>query len=156
MRVGSGWRSIFLFFALCCASAAVPVHAGTGAGADSLKRSADLFFARHDYTRAAGIYRSLFAADSTDATVATLLASCLMRDSLYGEAAELYEKALRLNPELKLCQLGLVDCNYKLGRIETASRWAALVRNELEGAKLADWDRLVEQMYPKIKMPEKK
>ncbi|MCE5270711.1 tetratricopeptide repeat protein [bacterium] len=132
------------------------VYAAAPAEADSLKRTADMYFARHDYTRAAGIYRSLFAADSTDATVATLLASCLLRDSRYGEAVPLYEKALRLNPELKLCQLGLVDCNYKLGRIEEASRWASRVRSELEGRKLADWDSLVEQMFPLIRKPEKK
>jgi len=123
---------------------------------DSLRKAADICFARHEYKNAAAIYDRLFKADSTDSVLASLLGSCLMREGDYEKAAGLFTRALNQNPEARLCQLGLVECYYQQGRIKEASRWAEKIRGAIKGAQLADWDRLVEQKYPLIIKLEKK
>lgn len=152
-----GKGMLFLFAVSLLAATAGRINAADlNAGPDSLRSAADMCFARHEYKNAATIYDRLFKADSTDSILAALLASCHMRDGEYGKAAGLFIKALKLNPELRLCQLGLVECCYQQGQIKEASQWAEKVRSAVKGAQLADWDRLVEQKYPLIIKPEKK
>ena len=88
---------------------------------DSLRRAADMCFAQHRYARADSLYRLVLSADSLNPAVTALLASCVMRTGRFREAEVLYQRALNLDPTLRLCYLGLVTCCYKLGEIERAA-----------------------------------
>ena len=107
-------------------------------------------FAQHRYARADSLYRLILSADSLNPGVTALLASCVMRTGRFREAVALYQRALNLDPTLRLCYLGLVTCFYKLGEIEKAAAWASRVRGELSGAERRDWDKLIKEMFPLI------
>lgn len=117
---------------------------------DSLRRAADMCFAERRYAAADSLYRIVLGLDSTDAPVTALLASCAMRTGGFREAVSLYQRALRLDPELRLAYLGLVTCFYELGETKEAAAWAAKVREMLSDSERNDWNKLVREMFPLI------
>ena len=117
---------------------------------DSLRREADILFARQDYDQAAGIYRKVLEADSLDTRAMALLGSCLMRTGQPGQAVGIFTRAIDLDPMLKLAYLGLVYSYYRLAQFDSSRIWADSCRLFLVGSQRDVWDRMLREFFPLI------
>lgn len=149
----------FIPLSLWVAFSALQVYTVSGAEPDSLfldslRREADMLFARQDYDKAAGLYRKLIQADTLDSRAMALLGSCLMRTGLSGPAIELFTRALEIEPYLKLAFLGLVYSYYRLERFDSSRIWADSCRSILAGSEKDNWDKMLQEFFPLISRTE--
>ena len=123
---------------------------------DSLRREADILFARQDYSPAADLYRKIIAADTLDYRAMALLGSCLMRSNRPRPAVALFLRALVIEPELRLSYLGLVYSYYRLGRLDSCRIWADSCRSMLAGPQRDEWEKMMKEFFPLIFRTEDK
>ena len=121
---------------------------------DSLRREADMLFARTQYEQAAGLYRRVITADTLDFRAMALLGSCLMRSGQPRPAVKLFIRALALEPELRLGYLGLAYSYYRLGRLDSCRIWADSCRLILTGPQREEWEQMLREFFPLIYQPE--
>ena len=121
---------------------------------DSLRREADLLFARQDYEQASGLYRRIIEADTLDSRAMALLGSCLMRSGQHRPAVKLFIRVLALEPELRLGYLGLVYSYYRLGGLDSCRIWADSCRLILAGPQRKEWEQMLRGFFPLIYQPE--
>jgi len=135
----------------CCsapAAAAGSIAAPAASVVDSLRREADILFARQEYEQAAGLYRRIVEADSLDSRAVALLGSCLMRSGRPGPAVKLFTRALAREPGLRLVYLGLVYSYYRLGRLDSSRIWADSCRSILTGPQRHEWEKMLREFFP--------
>ena len=137
----------------CCSApgaAADSIDTPAASVEDSLRREADILFARQEYDQAAGLYRRIIEADSLDSRAVALLGSCLMRSGRPGPAVNLFTRALALEPKLRLAYLGLVYSYYRLGRLDSSRIWADSCRSMLAGPQRDEWEKMMKEFFPLI------
>lgn len=149
-------QSVFPAGVPAFAAAAESIPAPAHSVVDSLRREADILFARQDYPQAAGIYRKILEADTLDCRAMALLGSCLMRSDRPRPAVTLFMRALALEPELRLGYLGLVYSYYKLGRLDSCRIWADSCRSMLAGPQRTEWEEMLREFFPMIFRTEDK